>query len=114
LIVVDPAGENPLRGIANLIGRRYGIIDENEQSIRSDVLETKLLKHGFSIKNRVRMNMISEINAHLLTIFRNGVSDKILLFLLRLSNMVDAVAERIGILNLSGLAWRYMTVANRE
>ena len=98
LIIVDPNETNPLRRLLNYGGRKCGAMSKYEEATKPKEVGNLLVRHGFEMKAFFSLNMLSEINCHIASMFfdkRLGAMGSITRSFLIFTNLFDRLMERI-------------------
>jgi len=114
LIIVDPNETNPLRGMMNYFGRKCGVMSEGEEATKPKEVEKLLSKNGFEIRAFFSLNVLSEINCHVASIFfdkKLGAIGYIARSFLIFTNIFDKLMECILLKKFPKFGHKYIIIS---
>lgn len=113
LFISDPNGSNPMRSIADFIGKRTKVMSRDEKSISPSHILSSLERHGFSIENKYYLNLLSEPFFVMTSILQEKLTSRLYfmnLFIV-LFNFIDDIAEKTIFKLYPNLSWRFVAVS---
>lgn len=112
VIISDPNGDHPLRGLADRVGRRAGLLSPDEKALSASVVRNKFEAAGFQTELYRAMNPFSELWFHfteLLTPLSVPLSMTAKIPL-RLFRPLENALESLWLSRAPRWGWRYLLV----
>ncbi len=116
LLISDPNGANPLRAVADRVGRHTGVMSQDEKSSPPDDHGMRLADSGFEVLFRRSINLFGELG-FLYTVLveqKNPRIARVLRLGMPVLNAIDRVLETTVFRGFPSLSWRVVIAARRQ
>jgi SAM-dependent methyltransferase len=116
VIISDPVGNHPLRGVSNTVGRLSGLLSPDENSFSPEVARRRFVENGFKIVKFAALNPTLEIYFHL-TGLLSFLPPRLvfylkapMVFLRPIENLLEATVVRL----FPRFGWRYFFIFEKQ
>lgn len=116
VMISDPVGNHPLRGLSNVVGRLSGLLSPDEKSFSPETVRERFVQNGFEVVQYVSLNPTLEIYFHLTGLLRFLPPRMVfylkmpMVFLRPIENLLEATVVRL----FPRLGWRYFFVFEKR
>ena len=116
LIIVDPNGINPLRKIADYVGKYLGSMSQDEKSLGLQDVIHFLNSNNFAVTSSYSFNIISEPLLHLseISYSKHTLLFRLFSFLLILANKIEKYLESAVLIRYPNVSWSYIVIAEKS
>jgi len=116
MIIVDPNGRHFLRNSMNKLGRKLGLLTEEESAIDITELKRLLDKFNFLIEQLKFESFFGDINAHLAAVVfkKNPLLGRMIQYLTPFYFAVDLLLDATLFKVFPSLAWRYFLLCKKK
>jgi SAM-dependent methyltransferase len=116
VMISDPVGDHPLRGLSNIVGRFSGLLSPDEKSFSPGTVRRRFVENGFKVLQFVSLNPTLEIYFHLtdlLSFFPPRMVFYLktpMVFVRPIENLLEATVVKL----FPRFGWRYFFVFEKQ
>jgi len=115
VIISDPVGNHPLRGLGNIVGRLAGVLSPDERAIAPKVVMAQFAEQSFEVMDFRSLNPTLEIYFQL-TELLTGLSSRLSFYMklpMALLRPLETALENTLLRLIPRLGWRYYMVLRK-